>query len=231
MHEVHIQVTGVEAAARSLTPLFHFQLRIEVSPGTDRIQALLLNAQVQLECPQRSYTSVEKEKLLELFGTPDQWGQTLRNRLWTHANTTVGAFIGSTQANLPVPCTYDLNVGTAKYFHALEGGEVSLLFLFSGSLFYVTPEGRLQVEPISWNTECVYRLPVQAWRDLMERHYPNSAWLCLSSEMLERLCAFKRQHALSDWEQTMELLLKEAAGAKARDPATTQVQMPEEAAA
>jgi hypothetical protein len=214
MRELKLQITGVEPAARGLTPLFHFKLHIEASPATDRIQAVLLNAQVQLECPQRSYTSAEKEKLVELFGTPDQWGKTLRNRLWTHANTTVGAFNGSTEALLPVPCTYDLNVAAAKYFHALEDGEVGVLFLFSGSIFYATPEGRLQVEPISWNTECEYRLPLRRWRDLMEQHFPNSAWLALPRELFERLYAFRRQHALTSWEETMERLLKQAAGAE-----------------
>ncbi len=173
MRELKVQITGVEPASRGLTPLLHFKLHISAEPATDPIQALLLNAQVQLECPQRSYTPQEKEKLVELFGEPERWGQTLRNRLWTHANTTVGAFQGSTQAVLPVQCTYDLNIATARYFYALEAGEVPLLFLFAGSVFYATPEGRLQIEPISWNTECAYRLPVQVWQDLMEKNYPK----------------------------------------------------------
>jgi hypothetical protein len=210
MRELSLQITGVEPAARGLTPLLHFKLHINASPATEPIQAVLLNAQVQLECPQRSYTSQEKEKLLELFGTPERWGQTLRNRLWTHANTTVGAFTGSTDTILPVQCTYDLNLATAKYFYALESGEVPLLFLFSGSVFYVTPEGRLQVEPISWNTECSYQLPVQVWRELMEKNYPNRGWVCLQHEVFERLYAYKRQHGLATWEQTIELLLDDS---------------------
>jgi hypothetical protein len=91
MRDMNFQVTGVEAVAHGVTPLFHFRLRLTASPETDTIQALLLNAQIQIQAPQRAYTAVEKERLFELFGPPERWGQTLRNRLWTHANLTVGA--------------------------------------------------------------------------------------------------------------------------------------------
>jgi Family of unknown function (DUF6084) len=206
MPDLNYRISGVEPAARGLTPLLNFKLQIEAA-AADSIQGLLLNAQIQIQSPQRAYTDQEKEKLVELFGTPERWGQTLRNRLWTHAHTNVGAFRGATEALLAVPCTYDLNVASAKYFYALEAGEVSLLFLFSGSIFYLTPEGRLQVEQVSWNKECVYRMPVCLWRDLMSSHYPNSSWLPLRLDVFERLYAFRRLHGLPTWEATVEQLL------------------------
>ena len=39
-----------------------------------------------------------------------RWGETLRPFLWTHVGTTVGGFIGSTEIDLAVPCTYDMEV-------------------------------------------------------------------------------------------------------------------------
>ena len=86
--------------------------------------------------------------------TLDRWGQTLRARLWTHANVNVRQFSGRTEAILSLPCTFDLNVSATKYFYALEGGEVPLLFLFSGTIFYTGDDGRLQVSQVSWNSEC-----------------------------------------------------------------------------
>lgn len=207
MPELSFQIIGAEPAARGLTPLLHFKLHANALPSTASIQAVLLNTQIQIQCPQRAYTGREKEELSDLFGAPERWGQTLRNRLWTHANATIGAFTGSTEAILPVDCTYDLNIATTKYFHALEGGEVSLLFLFSGSVFYVTDEGRLLVERISWNTECVFRMPVRTWRELMEQHYPNSAWLSLRRDAFDRLYNYKRRNGLATWEQVIEKLL------------------------
>jgi hypothetical protein len=207
MPDLSFQVTAVEAVAHGLTPLLHFRLRIESYPAEQPIQSVLLHAQIQLQCPQRHYSGDEKANLLDLFGTPERWGQTLRNRLWAHANATFGPFSGSSEAVLPVPCTFDLNIAATKYFYGLESGDVSLLFLFSGSVFYTTPAGHLQVEPISWKKECEYRLPVQTWHDLMERHYPNTGWLVLHRDLLSRLHRFKSQSGLATWDQVMDLLL------------------------
>jgi len=147
--ELSFQITGVESCGHSITPLLHFKLRVTNAPAEEAIHSILLSAQVQIQAPQRGYNPREQEKLLELFGPPESWGQTLRNRLWTQTNATIGAFSGHTEAVLPVACTCDLNLAATKYFRALDGGDVSLLFLFSGSVFYAGAEGRLQVSPIS----------------------------------------------------------------------------------
>ena len=63
--------------------------------------------------------------------------------------------------DLPVPCTYDFNVAATKYFYALEEGDIPLLFLFSGTIFYAADDGALQVAQISWDKEAPFRLPVQ----------------------------------------------------------------------
>jgi len=206
MPELDFQIVEVEAASRGLTPLLHFKLKV-TTPATEPIQALILNAQIQIQSPQRSYTDAEKKRLVELFGTPERWGQTLQNRLWAHANTTTGSFTRETETILPVPCSYDLNLASAKFFYALDSGDVPLLFLFSGSVFYSTPEGRLQVERVSWNKECTCALPVRTWKDLMEQHYPNSGWLYLQRETFDRLCEFKRRHGLPTWERAMDQML------------------------
>jgi hypothetical protein len=207
MPELDFQVTRAEAVAYGMTPLLHFNLSVTNKPGNESIQAVLLHAQIQIESPRRTYNASEKEKLSELFGTPERWGQTLRNRLWTHANVMVRAFAGQTDCILPVTCTYDFNLTMTKYFHALEEGDVCLLFLFSGTVFYLGADDRLQTQLISWDKECGYRLPVQTWREMMDHHYPNSAWLYLHRDSFERLYDYKRRHGLATWEQTIEHLL------------------------
>ncbi len=207
MPELDFKIVGVEPAAHGLVPLLHFQLEVTNTPGTEAIHAVMLQAQIQIQSPQRAYTAQEKEKLSDLFGTPERWGQTLRNRLWTHAHISVRTFTGKVEVILPVQCTYDLNVVAAKYFYALEEGFVPLLFLFSGTVFYAAPEGRLQVQQISWNKECVYRMPVQTWQELMQYHYPDSAWLYLERKVFDQLYAFKRRRGFATWEQAIEQLL------------------------
>ncbi len=212
MPELNFQLTGVEAFSQGLAPLLHFHLRITLPAETDSVQGLWLNVQIQLQCPQRSYSPLEQQRLSELFGPPEQWAQTLRNRLWAHSSTTVGPFTGAADAILSIPCSYDLNIAAAKYFYALEGGAVPLLFLFSGSLFYTTAEGRLQVERISWNRECTFSLPVSTWKELMEVHYGGTGWLSLRQDVFARLYAYKRCNGLPTWEETIELLLQGQSG-------------------
>lgn len=207
MPDLNLRIAGVEPAARGLVPLLQFKVRIEAPETEMAVRGMLLNAQIQIQCPQRAYSPEEKEKLSELFGPPERWGQTLRTRLWTHTQTMIGPFTGSVQATLPVQCTYDLNVASAKYFHALKDGEIPLLFLFSGTVFYSGPDGRLQVEQLSWNKESPFRMPVRLWRDLIEVHYPNQGWINLRQDVLDRLYAFRRRLGLATWERTVEHLL------------------------
>ena len=209
MPDLSFRVIGVEPAARGLLPLLHFNLEISNRPKNELIQTVIMQAQIQIQSAHRAYASEEKEKLEDLFGTPDRWGQTLRNRLWTHTSTTVKSFSGETQAILPVQCTYDFNVIATKYFDALKGGEVPLLFLFSGTVFYIGPQGQLLVQQVSWDRECVYRMPVKVWADIMNHHYPNSAWISVRRDVFDRLSDFKRQHGLLTWEQALELLLNQ----------------------
>ncbi len=225
MPDLDFTVTGVEAAVYGIVPLIHFKLAVTNKPENEPIESVLLQAQIQLQSTQRAYEPAEKEKLGELFGTPDRWGQTLRARLWTHASATVRQFTGATEVVLSIPCTFDLNVSATKYFYALEGGEVPLLFLFSGTIFYKGEDDRLQIQQVSWNKECAYRMPIAVWQEMMDEHYPNTAWLSLDRELFDRLYAYRRREGCSNWEETIARLLlqpnesEESAASAAQPPA------------
>lgn len=220
MPDVGFQVTGVEPVKHGLTPLLRFKVQISNRPQgsapVEDIEALILQAQIQIQAPQRSYSAAEQERLLDIFGKPDCWGETMHNRFWTNANTMTGPFTDTAEATLPVPCTFDLDVLATKYFNGLQEGEVPLLFLFSGSTFYRTSDGRLQVQRISWDNDCVYKMPVRVWQDLMDFHYPNSAWLSLRRDVYDRLCAFRRNGGLTSWEDAIERLLPHATAAEGK---------------
>src|SRR5262249_5728054 len=148
-----------------------------------------------------------QDRLRDLFDTPDRWGQTLRPMLWTHVSTVVPRFTDVAAVDLPVPCTFDFNVAATKYFDALEGGEVLLTLLFSGTIFYEDEDRGLQVSQIPWEKEAAYRLPVRVWKDMMELHYPNCAWLCLRKDVFDRLAHYKSRHGVPTWEQALDNLL------------------------
>ena len=220
MPDLDFKILGVEAANYGIAPLLHFKLEVTNQPAEETIQSVMLQTQIQIHPTQRAYQPGEKEKLSELFGTPDRWGQTLRARLWTHANVNVRQFSGKTEAVLSVPCTFDLNVAATKYFYALEEGEIPLLFLFSGTIFYQDAEGRLQIQQVSWNKECSWRMPIAVWKEMMDHHYPNTAWLSLERDLFERLYAFRRREGLATWEAAIEALLSQNGEARMTKPET-----------
>ncbi len=207
MPDLDFQVESVEAVPFAVAPLLNFKLRVDNSNPDEWIQTVALRCQIQIEPTRRHYNAEEQEKMLDLFGEPERWGQTLKTMLWTHASTVVSPFQNSTTVDLPVNCTFDFNVAGTKYFAGLEDGEIPLLLLFSGTVFYKAEDGAIQVAQISWSKEAQFRLPVSVWREMMEHYYPNSAWLILRRDAFERLQKYKMQRGIPTFEQALEKLL------------------------
>jgi hypothetical protein len=206
MPDLDFKVEGAEVLEFAAVPNLLFKLRIQ-NLEEEPIRSVALNTQIRIAATQRHYEPAEQERLLEVFGEPHRWGNTLRSLLWTHTVLQVPPFSGSTVVDMPVPCTYDLEVVAAKYFYALEGGEVPLEFLFSGTVFYAGQGGGLQVARISWEKEAEFRLPVRLWKEMMEHYFPNSAWIRLRRDALDRLYDYKVRRGLPTWEATVEALL------------------------
>src|SRR3954471_15730363 len=145
MLDLTFRVDGAEPVPFAASPLLAFKLHVGQAPGTKpaAIQTVVLRCQIRIEPSRRGYGGEEQERLRDLFDTPDRWGRTLRGMLWTHTSLVVPPFTGATVVDLPVPCTYDFNVAATKYFDALQGGEVPLTLLFSGTIFHEADGGGL----------------------------------------------------------------------------------------
>ena len=122
--ELDFTVTGAEAVPFAASPTLALKLRVTSRDPDAQIHSVILRCQVQIEANRRRYEASEQERLIDLFGTPERWGQTLRPMLWANVQTVVPPFSGSTLADLQLPCTFDFNIAAAKYFAALENGEV-----------------------------------------------------------------------------------------------------------
>lgn len=207
MPDLNFQVEGAAAVAYSTSPLLALKLRITNADAEESIQSVALRCQVQIEVTHRKYDPQQQERLLDLFGVPERWNRTLRPLLWTHTNVMAPPFKGSSVVELPIPCTFDFNVASTKYFAALDDGEVPINLMFSGSVFYESEDRGLLVEQIPWDREAKYRLPVSVWREMMDLYYPNVAWLCLHRDVFERLSQYKMDHGIPTWEQALESLL------------------------
>jgi hypothetical protein len=211
MFDLSFHVESAEPVPFSAAPLLAFKLAIgaaaEGNPSP-RIQSISLRCQIRIEPARRHYSPAEQAGLLDLFGEPHRWNQTLRSLLWTHTSLVVPPFEGTTLVDLPVPCTFDFTIAVTKYFYSLEEGKVPISLLFSGSIFHEGEDGLLEVAQIPWDREAHFQLPVDAWRGLMDLYYPNSAWLSVRRDVFDRLYHYKSRHGLPTWEEALDRLLQ-----------------------
>ena len=208
MTALSFQMVDARVAPHAAVPTILFRLRAAEHSGA-LIHAMVLRAQIRIEPQRRPYSAEEEDRLYELFGETPQWGDSLRPFLWTHASCTTPGFGGAIEVDLPVECTYDFEVAGAKYMHSLSAGEIPLVFLFSGTVFTRGQSG-FAAEPIGWEQETQWRLPVRVWRELMDQYFPHSGWIRLDRDVLDALQNYKAHRALPTWDQAIGQLLKTA---------------------
>lgn len=226
--------TGVRADPYAAGPTLVFRLRITAAGG-ERVHAVALRCQIRIEPALRRYAQAEGDRLGDLFGERSRWSSTLQPLQFAQVSVVVPGFTGETEVDLPVPCTYDMDIAATKYFAALADGEAPLLLLFSGTAF--SGPGGFQVQPVPWDKEAAFRLPVAVWREMVDQHFPGCGWIRLPRDAMEALLAFRSRRALPSWQDTLRVLLDAAerdqvdAPAVSADPVTVPAPAPVEAAA
>jgi hypothetical protein len=203
-----LEITGAEHVPFSAAPTMRFQALAREPDGIP-VQSVALSVQVMIDPARRGYDAATRERLSELFGSPDRWAASTSGLAWARIAVTVPGFTGEAAFGIEVPCTYDLEVAAAKYFYALRDGVVPLSFHFNGTVFYRDGEGRLQMTPISWSTSARYGMEVSAWRAMIAEHYPGGGWVRVADDTLERLQTLRAQRGLA----TVDGLLRELLGA------------------
>ena len=209
MAELVFDCTGARADKYAVVPQMQMTLRIS-EIGGQRVEAIALRCQMRIEPARRRYTDDEAERLNDLFGDTQRWADTLKPLQFINVSIMVPGFTGSTEIDLPVPLTYDMEIGATRYFAGLDEGEVPLLLLFSGTVFSLDG-GKMSVTQVPWSKEANYRLPVSVWREAIDAHFPNSSWIRLSATAMDELLRYKMSKALPTWEATVLSLLDEAA--------------------
>jgi Family of unknown function (DUF6084) len=206
--ELVFDCVGAEPERYGAAPTLLFKLRIAEVSG-ESIGAIALRCQIRIQPNLRRYSAEEEEGMLDLFGDRTRWGDTLKPLQFASVSMMVPAFKGNVEVDLPVACTYDFEVSSAKYFHSLKDGEIPLLFLFSGTVFEKRDPG-LSVSQVPWHKEASFRLSVAVWKDLMDMYFPESAWIRMRRDTLDALQGFKSRAVLPTWDDTLHALLKKA---------------------
>ena len=205
------EVLGAEPVPRSAVPTVRFRMRAtDASPF--RVQTIALVTLISIEPAKRSYEAADRERLVELFGPPERWAATTDSFRWTQADVLVPGFDESVEFELPIPCSYDLELAPAKYLAGLAGGEVPLRFHFNGSVFYGDAEGRAQVIPLPWDRSIRFAMPHSVWSDTIAEHYPLRSWIPLDALTVERLAARKARLGAPTFDAAVSGLLDDAEG-------------------
>ncbi len=207
MPDLSFRIESAEALAYAAAPMIALKLRISSVPEDQAVHTIALRCQVQIDPAKRRYSSQEQSRLHDLYGEPSRWAQTVKPLHWMNTSVTVPSFAGATSVDLELPCSFDFNLAATKYFHAIEAGEVPLTVMFSGTIFYAESDGRLQATQVPWDREASYRLPVAVWKQMMDAHYPNAAWLCLQRDLFEKLLDYKVRNGIPTFERALEELL------------------------
>ncbi len=210
MAELTFGCTGAHATRFAATPTLTFALNITERTGV-RVHAIALRCQIRIEPHRRRYSADEARRLNDLFGDTARWAETVKPIQLATVSAMVTGFTSLTEIELPVPCSYDLEVASARYLQGLDDGTIPLLLLFSGTVFIAQGES-FSVELIPWSAEASYRMPVSVWQDVVNEHFPGSAWLRCSRETLDALSVFKSARALPTWDATLSALLEAAGG-------------------
>jgi hypothetical protein len=208
MAELSFTCLDVRPERYAVAPTLLFRLRIDAAAG-QRVSAIALRCQFRIEPARRGYGEQEGERLLELFGERGRWGDTLKPFQFANTSTVVASFTDSIEVDVAVPCSYDMEVTAARYFHALEGGEIPFILLFSGTVFGDGEKGEkgLWIEQVPWHAEARYRMPVAVWREMMDLYFPNSGWLRLRRDTIDALADFRATRALPTWDDAIVTVL------------------------
>lgn len=208
MIDLSFTCTGVGSVPHAAGPTLAFRLRVAAREDV-RVHAIALRCQLRIEPARRTYRDTEAEALGDLFGERSRWGSSLLPIQFAHAALMVPSFIGHTEVELHVPCTYDLDQAATRYFEAVEEGGIPMRLLFSGTAF--AGPGGFQVEPVPWDQEASADVPATLWRGMLEEHFPGCGWLRLPRATMDALLGYRSRCALPSWEATIEALLAESA--------------------
>ena len=211
------EILAARSLDRAATPTLSFTARVRDRSGA-RVYTAALAILFTIEPGKRSYDPGDRERLVELFGEPERWASTTGAFRWAQVDVLVPSFSGETHFEIQLPCTFDHEIAATKYFEGLEDGIAPLQLHFNGTVFYEGAGGRMQLMPMPWDRSVRFDLPIGTWREMIERHYPQGAWVRVSDETLARLTRLKARTGRPTFDGCVAELLDRAAGGEG-DPA------------
>lgn len=213
MPELFFSIGEPKAMPHAAVPTIAAPLRIANAIANETIQSIGLNCLMQIQPLGRPYSAADEARLLDLFGERERWGTTMKPLHWMNLIVKVPPFSGATSVDLLLPCSLDFDVAANKYFYGLNDGNIALAAMFSGTVFYADESASMRIAQIPWDREARFLLPVEVWKEAIDAHYPESAWLRLPRETFDRLYRYKVSRGIPNWQRAVDDLLNAAESA------------------
>jgi hypothetical protein len=207
--ELEFEVHGIRPLKHAAAPMLMLDLDVRELTGR-QVHMLALTIQLMIEPARRRYDAAAHERLEELFGAPERWAVTTRSLVWAQLDVVVPAFTGSTMVNVPIACTYDLELAAAKYLRSLPDGEAPLALHFNGMIYYAGDDGALQMSLVPWSNSIDFRMPVSVWQEMIDYYYPGRDWVAIHSDTLDALQRHKLDRGLATLDACIRQLLQDA---------------------
>lgn len=209
MPDLSFKILSAEIMPYAVAPTVVFNLQISNAVADEEVYAVGLKSQIRIEAVHRQYDDAAKKRLLEVFGEPERWGETLKSLYWKTVTIPVPRFIGQTVVQVPLECSEDMSAAVGKYLYSVADGEVPLAFVFNGSIFYKGDEEKIQVTQLPWDKEASFRMPISIWDNLMEAYFPDSKWLRIPNDIFDKLYLYKAKSAYPTINRCLESLVDE----------------------
>ena len=188
---VHDVDVGADDAA---APTLSFALGVTETSGRE-VFTIALTAQINIDPARRSYDAETRAALVELFGDARALGARPRKSfLWAQVSTLVPSFTGrdDVHAARPVHVRPRARRGQVPLQPARRRGAAQLPLHRLGAATAATTascrscssRGRARRD---------WRMPVATWREMMERHYPNGAWVRAARRHASRALSRRRR--------------------------------------
>lgn len=203
------EIVWAGALERSAVPTLSFAAKVTDGSGIE-VYTIALSVMFTIEPGKRSYDPDARERLSELFGEPERWAATTGAFRWAQVDVLVPSFTGETHFEIRVPCTYDHEIAATKYFAGLSDGVVPLHLHFNGTLFYRGSDeagGQLQMMMLPWDLSVRHELPVETWREMIDRHYPEGTWVRLQKGTHDRLRRLKTSGGAATYDAAVVKLM------------------------
>src|ERR1700722_14093765 len=121
MAELTFGCAEAHATRYAATPTLSFTLHVTESTHV-RVHAIAFPSHTRIDPHRRRYSPDEARRLNALFGDTSRWSETVKPIQLATVSTMVKGFTSVTETELLVPCTYDLEVASARYLQGLDDG-------------------------------------------------------------------------------------------------------------